>query len=285
VLETAQGVPAQEYGHPTRTEEFPVPAPDPSSRRWPWKLSALLLAAAAVTAGLATYLFWLPCRGSMLRGSFLFPVGTGSEFSDACLVQMDTGTPFPFLADGAHQTWSSSQVAGVSIVLAALAWLPPAFGLGWRQRTRAALSLPVLATLLLAAATFPVARSTGFDSGSPGAVWLWLSVEVAGVAAVLAVGRWEPAAGGGTLVQLLALSWGTTAFGLVHQLFDYSFMITTSDSNWDVPPGTGYGTSAVLALSGVLTVLICLRRRPAALTKPPAGRPDRGLTLVDAPHR
>lgn len=260
-----------------------MPAPDPSSRRWPWLLSALLLSAAAVTAAVATYLFWLPCRGSMLQGSSLLPHSTASELSDACLVQMDTGTPFPFLAGRGHQTWWSSQWAGLSIVLAALAWLPPVFGLGWRKRTRAAFGLPVLATLLLAAATFPVARPTGFDSDAPGAVWLWLSVEAAGVIAILGVGPWERAAGGGTLLRLLALGWGATAFGLLHQLFDYSFMITTNTSNWDVPPGTGYGTSAVLALAAVMTALLCLRRRASAPVEPPAAQPDRGLTLVDTP--
>lgn len=260
-------------------------APDPSSRRWPWLLSSLLLAAAAVTAGLVTHLFWLPCRGSMLQGSLLFPVEIGSAFSDTCHVQMDAGTPFPFRAGGGQQSWWSSLLAGGSIVLAALAWLPPAFGLGWRGRTQAALTLPVLTSLLLAAATFPVARRIGVDSGSPGAIGLWLSVEVAGVVAILAVGRWESAAGGGTLVRLLALSWGATAFGLVHQLLDYSFMITTNSANWDVPPGTGYGTSAVLALSALLTALSCLRHRPLTSTRPPAARPDRpdgGPTLVDA---
>lgn len=98
-----------------------MPAPDPSSRRWPWLLSSLLLAAAALAAGLATYLFWLPCRGSMLLGSMFFPVDIGSEFSDACLVRMDTGTPFPFLADPGQQSWWSSQLAGISVALAALA--------------------------------------------------------------------------------------------------------------------------------------------------------------------
>lgn len=258
-------------------------APDPSSRRWPWVLSALLLMAAAVAAGLAAYLFWLPCRGSMLQGSILQPGGTGTEFSDACLVQMDTGTPFPFLAERGHQTWWSSQLAGISIALTALAWLVPAFGLGWRGRTCVALSLPVLPTLLLAAVTLPMARRTGFDSDSPGAVWLWLSVEVAGVLAILAVGRWESTAGGGTLVRLLALSWGATAFGMVHQLFEYVFMMTTNDSNWDVPPGTGYGTSAALAVSAVLTALAGLRQRWSVPNRPRASRPDRGLTLVDGP--
>lgn len=210
-----------------------------------------------------------------------FPVDVGSEFSEACLVRMNTGTPFPFLADQGQRTWWSSQLAGISVALAALAWLPPAFGLGWRRRTRAALSLPVLASLLLPAVTFPMTRRTGFDSGSPGAVWLWLSVEVAGVAAILAVGRWESAAGGATLVRLLALSWGATAFGMVHQLFEYAFMITTNDSNWDVPPGTGYATSAVLGVSAMLTALAGLRRSRPARPRPPAARPDRGLTLVD----
>lgn len=137
----------------------------------------------------------------------------------------------------------------------------------------------MLASLLLAAVTFPMARRTGFVGDSPGAVWLWLSVEVTGIAAVLAVGRWESAAGGATLVRLLALSWGATAVGMVHQLFEYAFMITTNDSNWDVPPGTGYGTSAVLGVSAVLTASACLRRDRPARPRPPAPPPVQTVAL------
>jgi hypothetical protein len=53
--------------------------------------SALMLAA-AVAAAWSTYLYWLPCRGSMLRGSIIHGYDyhyDGGQFSDACLQRMD----------------------------------------------------------------------------------------------------------------------------------------------------------------------------------------------------
>jgi hypothetical protein len=41
-------------------------------QRWPWLLTAALILAAAVAAGWSTYLYWLPCRGSMLSGSLIY---------------------------------------------------------------------------------------------------------------------------------------------------------------------------------------------------------------------
>jgi hypothetical protein len=54
---------------------------------------------------------------------------------------------------------------------------------------------------------------------------------------------------------MLAL-WGATAFGFVHAVAEYIAMTTFSDANWDVPPGTGYLTAAVLVTRVVLTVVI-----------------------------
>ena len=36
-----------------------------------WLVTAGLMLAAAAATGRSTYLYWLPCRGSMLRGSFI----------------------------------------------------------------------------------------------------------------------------------------------------------------------------------------------------------------------
>ena len=40
-------------------------------QRWPWLVTAGLMLAAAAATGRSTYLYWLPCRGSMLRGSII----------------------------------------------------------------------------------------------------------------------------------------------------------------------------------------------------------------------
>ena len=59
-------------------------------QRWPWLLTAGLMLAAAAAAGWSTYLHWLPCRGSMLRGSIIQGDDyVGGEFSDLCLRRMD----------------------------------------------------------------------------------------------------------------------------------------------------------------------------------------------------
>ncbi|GAA1430436.1 hypothetical protein GCM10009616_15030 [Microlunatus lacustris] len=229
----------------------------PSSRRWPWFISAVCLLVAGGAAGVATYLFWLPCRGSMLDGSIL-GLGGGIEFSDACLERMDSGTPFPCPEALGEGVTASAMFAAAAIAVTALAWLPVALGLGWRARSRLVALLPVAATLLLAVRSYPGAQGI---VGSAGNAPLWLAVEVLGLAAVLLVFRWEIGAGSALLIRLLVLSWGATAFGIVHQSGDYILMIATSSANWDVPPGTGYITSALLALAAAVTMVTGSHRR------------------------
>ncbi len=229
----------------------------PSSRRWPWLMSAVFLLVAGGTAGVATYLFWLPCRGSMLDGSIL-GLGGAIEFSDACLERMDSGTPFPYPEALGEGVTASAMFAAAAIALTALAWLPVAFGLGWRARSRLVALLPVAATLLLAIRSYPLADGI---VGSAGNTALWLAVEALGVAAVVLIFRWEVGAGSALLIRLLVLSWGATAFGTVHQTGDYMMMIATSSANWDVPPGTGYITSTLLSLAAAVTMATTSYRR------------------------
>jgi hypothetical protein len=42
-------------------------------QRWPWLLAAGLMLTSAVAAAWSTYLYWLPCRGSMLDGTLIRP--------------------------------------------------------------------------------------------------------------------------------------------------------------------------------------------------------------------
>jgi hypothetical protein len=68
-----------------------------------------------VAAGLSTYLHWLPCRGSMLRGSIVHDYDyddEGSSFSDLCLRRMD----------GDQGPWGLALYV-LAMVLAGVAWL------------------------------------------------------------------------------------------------------------------------------------------------------------------
>ena len=72
-------------------------------QRWPWLLAGGVMFASAVAAAWSTYLYWLPCRGTMLEGTLLQPFsGDGRTYEeyekldpaikasmDACLRRMD----------------------------------------------------------------------------------------------------------------------------------------------------------------------------------------------------
>lgn len=54
----------------------------------------------------------------------------------------------------------------------------------------------------------------------------------------------------------------------------------SSSANWDVPPGTGYGTCLVLGPSAALTVVLCLHRGwPSSVER--TVEPDRRPRFVD----
>ena len=52
-------------------------------QRLPWLLAAGLMLVSAVAAAWSTYLYWLPCRGSMLEGTLLQPTaGDGRTYEE-----------------------------------------------------------------------------------------------------------------------------------------------------------------------------------------------------------
>ncbi len=51
----------------------------------------------------------------------------------------------------------------------------------------------------------------------------------------------------------------STAFGLGHFIFDYAMMTVFSGADWDVPPGTGYGTALVLVVAALSTAMMTIR--------------------------
>ena len=76
-------------------------------------LTAGLMLAAAAATGRSTYLYWLPCRGSMLRG-IIQGYGHG-KFSDECSWQMD--------GDNASVMPWTSDLNLVAMALLGVAWL------------------------------------------------------------------------------------------------------------------------------------------------------------------
>jgi hypothetical protein len=101
-----------------------------------------MLVAAAATVR-STYLYWLPCRGSMLRGSVInYYVDVGRKFSPGCKQAMD--------GDVALVVPWTSGLNLVAMALLGVAWLTLVVGLRWRWRTKTVAALPGLATLAVA---------------------------------------------------------------------------------------------------------------------------------------
>lgn len=227
-------------------------------RRWPWLFSALLLLLAAAATAWSTYLFWLPCQGSMLEGSVFDRNRTGSFFSDACLRRMDAGMPFPFAPGAFERTPGSSEAAAAGMVLAGLAWVPLLLGLGWKRRTRYVAAAPVVVSLLLAAGCWVSGRAAGDNTVGDRYFWSVLGIELAVLVAAVLVWIEEEGLTGRSLARVVLLAWGASAFGLFHVAMEFGMMITFSETNWDVPPGTGYGIALVLAVSALGTAAITI---------------------------
>jgi hypothetical protein len=95
--------------------------------RRPWLVTAGLMLASAAAAAWSTYLHWLPCRGSMLRGSVIYEYAyVGPKFSAACERRMS-----------ADQGPWESELNVLAMGLAGVAWLTSAshhrdpLQLGW----------------------------------------------------------------------------------------------------------------------------------------------------------
>ncbi len=228
----------------------------------PWLFSSLLLLGAATAAGLSTYLHWADCRGSMLDGTLFDLDRSDPVLSDACLLRMDGGLPFPnasrtALAPGA------SVLGAIAVILAGVAWMPLILGLGWRSRTRFVAALPVAVSLVLVIGSWLWSHFTGSEPGSSPFTWLVLPVELCSLAAGIAILQEDTDWSGRTIARLGLLAWGASAFGWVHLMFfDYGVMVVFSSINWDVPPGTGYLTAALLAVAALGVLSITVRDDP-----------------------
>jgi hypothetical protein len=222
--------------------------------------------AAAVADAWSTYLYWLPCRGSMLEGTILDPyIGDGRSYEEytkldpavkamlsACDARMD--------GDISEQAPWTSELLVLAMALAGLAWLTLVLGHRWQLRTKAVAALHGLATLVMALA---VAVTLG--DAERGEVHRLLSlllvaIEWSALVTLAAIWIWQPEVRSRRrMLRLVVAVWGTTAFGIYHQMLMYMIMIGFSERDWDEPPGTGYLTVATITISAILTVIMTLR--------------------------
>ncbi|HKH56505.1 MAG TPA: hypothetical protein VKA58_13730 [Propionibacteriaceae bacterium] len=160
----------------------------------------------------------------------------------------------------------SSELGVAAIALLGLAWLILVFGLRLRARTRVVSALPGVATLGMAAMAATAIADTGRNPEHYLAGWLWLAVDASAVIALSAIWGWEDF-GGSWFLRLVITIWGTTAMGAIHGGAEYATMTMFNDANWDIPPGTGYITVAVVTISAALTMIMTVvkpRRGPSA---------------------
>ena len=225
-------------------------------------MSSVLLMAAGVAAGWATYLHWMPCRGALLSGSVVRGYRYGPDFPEACLRRMDGGLPFAYLPEPSEQTAWASELGVVAMVLAGTSWLVLSLGMRWSVRTTAVAALPAVATLMLAAMSAVAIAETGRGPDEHVSGWLLLAPEVAMVAAIVAIVAWQPEVTDRCWAVVLVMAWGSTAFGFVHLAAEYVVMVAFSDANWDVPPLTGYVTAATLVGTAALTIMLTLGSWP-----------------------
>jgi hypothetical protein len=256
-------------------------------QRWPWLLAAGLMLTSAVAAAWSTYLYWLPCRGSMLEGTLIHPSsGDGRTYEEytkldpaikaamrACEARMD--------GDISGQAPWTSELLVLAMALAGLAWLTLVVALRWQLRTKAVAAVPGLATVAMALA---VAATIGAERGEDNPLLETLSaaVEWSALLALAMIWAWQPEVRTRRRFLRIAVAlWGTTAFGVFHQMLEYMIMIGFSERDWDDPPGTGYLTVATIAISAILLVIMTLRMsREAAGGDPQPDHDSRSLTFT-----
>ncbi len=242
----------------------------------------------AVAAAWSTYLYWLPCRGSMLDGTLIHPHTDDrpsyEEFERldpavkaamrACEARMD--------GDISGQAPWTSELQVLAMALAGLAWLTLVLGLRWQLRTKAVAALPGLATVAVALA---VAVTIGAAEGGEDhslLTMLLVALEGCALLALAVIWAWQPEIRTHRrFLRIVLAVWGTTAFGIFHQMLQYMIMIGFSERDWDDPPGTGYLTVATITISAILIVIMTLRiPRTAADRDPQPDYNSSSLTLT-----
>jgi hypothetical protein len=243
-------------------------------QRWPWLLTAGLMLAAATATGLSTYLYWLPCRGSMLRGSFInYYVDVGRKFSPACKQAMDGDVALVM-------PWTSG-LNLVAMAFLGVAWLTLVVGLRWRWRTRAVAALPGLATLAVAVAGAAAIDDPKPLEYTPPLMGLVMFFELLAVVALVWILVWQPESRGRNIaLRLVVVLSGTTAFGFVHVITEYFTLLSFGGGNGEMPIGYGYLIFATITISAILTVIMTLLVREKAADAEP--HQDDGSRPYDA---
>lgn len=230
--------------------------------RWPWIVSGLCLVLAALTGAVATYLWWLPCRGRMLVGTPVGPAFSDALLGSACIERMNEGTPFPLATEAALSAPGLLVLATATMVLVAVAWLVPVVTEQLKAARRIAAALPALVVLAVALLGIGIAyRLPGAEElGYPLDLLVHLPIVVALVALLTAPvrHRWR------YLVASLALS----SMGFLGLVAEYLVMVRWSEANWDAPPGSGYLSAAFLLLCGVAVLVMTAAGRRTQPTGP-----------------
>lgn len=223
----------------------------------------------------------------MLEGTLINPtVGDGPSYEDfekldpavkaalrACDARMD--------GDISGQAPWTSELYVLAMALAGLAWLTLVLALRWQPKTKAVAAVPGLSTVVMALA---VAATIGAERGEDHPLLAMLSVasEWSALLALAMIWGWQPEVRTRRrFLRVVVALWGTTAFGIFHQMLAYMIMVGFSERDWDEPPGTGYLTVAAIAISAILLVIMTLRiSRAGADGDPQPDYKSESLTLT-----
>lgn len=225
--------------------------------RFSYIFLSLALFAAALAAGVATSLEWAPCQGAMLNGLLDFSQ-PAEGFSDACLARMDGSA---VLHDGSAAVPLGAGAVGargLSALLLAVGWL------GYASRLR----LPVIMRAIVLLPVIPIVWFAVETWSSRDAASLWNptiamgAIEITAIIAAIAIFL-RPGVDETRNITLIGL-FAVAAYGLLHFMGEYALMIAASEANWDVPPGMGFPTAAMIGICGALVLYRGLRVSRAA---------------------
>jgi hypothetical protein len=204
--------------------------------------------AAAVATGRSTYLYWLPCRESMLRG-IIQGYGHG-KFSDECSGQMDGGERRLHPVDVRSQPRRDGAARG------GLAHARSGAAVAAEDYSRCGTSWCGAVAVALVGAAGP----DRYEWSLLLMMGLAVIMEVLAVGALLWIVAWQPEVRARQILRLVIVLWGTTAFGVVHVYIEHVIMIGFRFSTWDPPPGFGYLIFATITISAILTVILTVAR-------------------------
>lgn len=222
-------------------------------RRVAWLVSAGLLLCAGLAAGWATYLSWLPCRGSMLVATPLGPAD--ADVPNACYERMDQGLPLDVGAVGAASL--VNELIGLTLLAAALAWLVLVITSRWRRWERWC-----LLSLAVALGLASVAVWLGARAGDALFAVLVLITLTALVVALVLLARM--ADGDSDVRRMWVPLLAVGSLGLFGRVGEYLVMTMWSELNWDTPPGTGYLGAGLLVVASIAMLPLAPRRLPVS---------------------